>query len=44
MSFKPNCICREGVAVAVISPAVGEGAGVNVTGFGVLKFARFNRL
>ena len=40
-SFSPNWICREVVAVEVITPAVGDGppvADVNTTGFGVLKF------
>jgi len=41
-SFNPNCTWRELVAVAVITPAVGDGsplAAAYTTAFGVLKFA-----
>ena len=44
-SFNPNCTCRADVAVAVITPAVGETpVGVNTIAFGALKFARFRML
>src|SRR5215475_4492033 len=44
-SFRPNCTCREVVAVLVMTPAVGEiPDGVKATSFGILKFARFNKL
>ena len=43
-SFSPNWICRDGVEVLVIKPAVGETpAGVKVIAFGVLKLALFKR-
>jgi hypothetical protein len=40
-NFSPNCICRDVVEVALITPAVLTGADpaeVNTTGFGVAKF------